>query len=181
VERYRLFKLWLDGNQARMRGASVLHFAPEDSMIDMIKSVAGSYQSADIKPGRADIVLDIENMSLPDASVGCIVCLHVLEHIDDAKALAEFRRVLKPGGFALIMAPVVEGWAHTYENPQVTTPRDRTLHFGGFDHVRYYGADIRERIRAAGLALEEFTAEGEATIRYSLTRGEKVFVASRPT
>jgi hypothetical protein len=180
VERYRLFKLWLDDNRSRMRGAQVLHFAPEVSMIPMIKTLAGGYKSADIKPGRADIVLDIENMDLPDSSVDCIVCSHVLEHIDDRKALAEFHRVLKPGGFALIMCPVVEGWSHTYENSRVQTPADRTLHYGGFDHVRYYGADLRDRIGAAGLSLEEFTAEGEAVIRHSLTRGEKVFVATKP-
>ncbi len=28
AERYRLFKLWLDRNEARIRGADVLHFAP---------------------------------------------------------------------------------------------------------------------------------------------------------
>jgi SAM-dependent methyltransferase len=180
VERYRLFKMWLDANRERMSGANVLHFAPEVSMIDLIKSVAGGYRSADIRPGRADIVLNIENMDLPDASIDCIVCSHVLEHIDDRKALAEFGRVLKPGGFALIMVPLVAGWAHTYENPNVKTVEERTLHYGK-DHIRFYGADIRDRIRAAGLQLEEFTAEGEAVIRYSLTRGEKIFVATRPS
>jgi ubiquinone/menaquinone biosynthesis C-methylase UbiE len=34
----------------------------------------------------------------------------VLEHVDDAKALGEIYRVLKPGGVALIMLPVIEGW-----------------------------------------------------------------------
>jgi len=81
--------------------------------------------------------------------------------VDDKKALAEIYRVLKPGGVALIMLPVIEGWAGTYENPKVTTPEERKRHYGQADHVRYYGADVRGRIRAAGFQLEEFTAEGE--------------------
>ena len=70
-------------------------------------------------------VLDIEAIAVPDASYDCVVCSHVLEHVDDAKALCEIYRVLKPGGVALIMLPVIEGWATTYENPHVTSPEDQ--------------------------------------------------------
>jgi len=104
----------------------------------------------------------------------------VLEHVDDAKALSEIYRVLKPGGVALIMLPVIEGWSTTYENPRVTTPEERKRHYGQSDHVRYYGADIRERIKRAGFALDEFTAEGEDVLTYALQRGEKVFIATKP-
>ena len=53
-------------------------------------------------------------------------------------------------------------------------------HYGQSDHVRYYGADVRDRIRAAGFKLDEFTAEGEDVLTYGLARGEKVFVATKP-
>ncbi len=46
--------------------------------------------------------------------------------------------------------------------------------------MRYYGADIRDRIRAAGFELDEFTAEGEDVLVYGLQRGEKVFIAIKP-
>jgi hypothetical protein len=46
--------------------------------------------------------------------------------------------------------------------------------------VRYYGADIRDRIRTAGFLLDEFTAEGEDVLTYGLQRGEKVFIATKP-
>jgi hypothetical protein len=78
------------------------------------------------------------------------------------------------------MLPVIEGWAKTYENPKVTSPEERKRHYGQADHVRYYGADVRMRIRAAGFALEEFTAEGEDVLTYALQRGEKVFIARKP-
>ena len=145
----------------------------------MLKKRVGRYESADIAPGRADRVLNIEAIAMPDASYDCVLCSHVLEHVDDAKALSEIFRVLKPGGVALIMLPVIEGWAHTYENPQVTTPEERKRHYGQADHVRYYGADVRERIGAAGFALEEFTAEGPDVLTYALQRGEKVFIATK--
>jgi SAM-dependent methyltransferase len=179
AERYRLLALWLDRHGGFLKNARVLHFAPEAGLASMLKTRVGQYQSADIAPGRADLVLDIETIAAPDASYDCVVCSHVLEHVDDKKALAEIHRVLKPGGVALIMLPVIEGWAKTYENPNITAPEDRKRHYGQSDHVRYYGADVRMRIRAAGFDLDEFTAEGEDVLTYALQRGEKVFIAKR--
>ena len=180
AERYRLLALWLDRHGAFLREAQALHFAPEAGLAALLKKRVGRYQSADITPGRADLVLNIEAIGVADQSHDCIVCSHVLEHVDDKKALAEIYRVLKPGGVALIMLPVIEGWATTYENPKVMTPQERKRHYGQADHVRYYGADVRGRIRAAGFQLEEFTAEGEDVLTYALQRGEKVFIARRP-
>jgi len=62
----------------------------------------------------------------------------------------------------------------------VVTPEDRMRHYGQFDHVRYYGADVRDRIRAAGFRLAEFTAEGEDVLTFGLQRGETVFIATKP-
>jgi SAM-dependent methyltransferase len=179
AERYRLLALWLDRHGGGLRTARVLHFAPEKGLTQLLKARLGSYQSADVAPGRADLVLNIEAIAEPDASYDCIVCSHVLEHVDDAKALREIHRVLKPGGLALIMLPVIEGWSRTYENPAVAAPEERKRHYGQSDHVRYYGADVRERIRSAGFELDEFTAEGEDVLTYGLTRGEKVFIATK--
>ncbi|MBU6442931.1 MAG: methyltransferase domain-containing protein [Alphaproteobacteria bacterium] len=179
AERYRLFKLWLDRQPQAFQGKDVLHFAPEKSITALVRPLARSYRTADITPGRADRVLNIEAIELPDASVDAVICFHVLEHVDDAKALSEMFRILRPGGTAAIMVPIVEGWARSYENPAIITPDQRTLHFGQFDHVRYYGADLRARIRAAGFELEEFTAEEPDVFRHGLIRGEKVFVAAK--
>jgi SAM-dependent methyltransferase len=179
AERHRLFKLWLDRNRNLVENADLLHFAPERSIGALIKPLARSYCSADIAPGRADIVLNLEALDVPDASFDGIVCSHVLEHVDDRKALAEIHRVLRPGGAAIIMVPVIEGWAETYEDPTITSPELRALHFGQADHVRIYGADIRVRIRAAGFELDEFTAGGTDVLRYGLLPGEKVFIALR--
>jgi predicted SAM-dependent methyltransferase len=108
-----------------------------------------------------------------------VLCSHVLEHVDDAKALKEIHRVLRPGGIALIMLPLIEGWERTYENPQIMRPGERALHFGQGDHLRAYGRDVRERIRSAGFALNEFTAEGSDVAKHGLLAGEKLFIARR--
>ena len=180
AERYRLLALWLDRHGGNLRKAHVLHFAPEAGLASLLKTRVGRYQSADIAPGRADLVLNIEAIAAPESSYDCVVCSHVLEHVDDAKALSEIFRVLRPAGVALIMLPVIEGWATTYENPNVKSPEDRKRHYGQSDHVRYYGADVRDRIRAAGFVLDEFTAEGADVLAYALQRGEKVFIATKP-
>jgi SAM-dependent methyltransferase len=164
-----------------LTSAHLLHFAPEAGVTKMLQKRVGRYESADIAPGRADRVLNIEAIAAADASYDCIVCSHVLEHVDDAKAMREIHRVLKPGGVALIMLPVIEGWAATYENAAVISPEDRKRHYGQADHVRYYGADVRGRIKAVGFSLEEFTAEGPDVLTYALQRGEKVFVARKPS
>jgi SAM-dependent methyltransferase len=179
LERHRLLHL-ADQKMNFFGGKDVLHFAPETGLANLLKARVGKYQSADITPGKAEIVRNIEAIEEPDARFDCVVCSHVLEHVDDKKALAEVYRVLKPGGVALIMLPVIEGWSTTYENKAVTTPEDRMRHYGQSDHVRYYGADVRDRIRAAGFKLDEFTAEGEDVLTYGLARGEKVFVATKP-
>jgi ubiquinone/menaquinone biosynthesis C-methylase UbiE len=67
----------------------------------------------DIDPDvRPDIVGSMTDMhAVPTASVEALWSSHNIEHLeahDVATALAEFRRVLKPGGFALIVTPDIQ-------------------------------------------------------------------------
>ena len=60
----------------------------------------------DFADKTAFIESHISGMPVADASVDCVSCTQVLEHIeDDNAAVAEFARVLKPGGHALITVP----------------------------------------------------------------------------
>ena len=180
TERSRLMALWLNDRRDWLVSASVLHLAPEREMAGWLRKRAKDYLSGDLAAGRADRVVNVEAMEFPDGTFDCVVCSHVLEHVDDRLALAELLRVLKPGGVALIMLPVIEGWAHTWEPASARTPEDRKRHFGQADHLRFYGADVRDRIRTAGFALDEYTAEGEDVLTYGLQRGEKLFIARKP-
>jgi len=157
----------------------VLHFAPERHLRRHIDAASGEYVTADVKPGRADLVLDIERLDLPDESFDCIICSHVLEHVDDVAALSELHRVLKSDGVLLLMIPVLYGWARTYENPGITAPEERRRHFGQWNHVRWYGADIRERIASAEFGLSEFLAPMAAVLQFRLMREERIYIATR--
>ena len=129
------------------------------------------------------IRMDITAMEAPDASFDAIYCSHVLEHVpEDRKAMREFFRVLKPGGWALIMVPVA---AHpTIEDPAVTDPAERERLYWQGDHVRLYGMDIVERLREAGFAVKvayagDFLSVGDCE-RMGLDPGEPIFDARKP-
>jgi SAM-dependent methyltransferase len=49
---------------------------------------------------------DLERLDLPDAAFDAAVCAEVLEHLDDdAAAVAELHRVLRPGGLLAVTVP----------------------------------------------------------------------------
>jgi SAM-dependent methyltransferase len=179
LERHRLFKVWYDRNEGVLSGKSVLHFAPEAAITRIVRPRATGYLTADIVPGLADLTIDIERIDAADQSFDVIICFHVLEHVNDQAALSEMHRVLTVNGRLLLMTPVIEGWQHTYENPDIQSAEDRELHFGQRDHVRVFGADLRNRVAAAGFAVSEFTAEEPYVSSLGLLRGEKLFICDK--
>lgn len=77
------------------------------------------------------------------------------------------------------MVPLIDGWEKTYENPMIQSAHERQHHFGRYDHIRYYGSDIRNRIEKAGFDIYEYTADGLRSVKCGLIRGDKVFVCSK--
>lgn len=177
MERHRF--QWLYLRDARLDGP-IVHLAAEPCLERKLRERFGSaYRTADLfRP--ADLKLDLEGIALADGSLGGVICNHVLEHVDDRRALAELHRVLRPGGKMVCSVPIVYGWSRTYENASITHARDRELHFGQDDHVRFYGRDFADRLRAAGFLVDERTAEEPECVAYGLQRGDKFYVATRP-
>ncbi len=138
------------------RGRSVLHWAPEHALGGRLSRQPGiSYVSADLDPALAMEVMDITDVPRPDSSFDVVLCIHVLEHIpDDALAMRELYRVLRPGGWMLALVPLDLGRDATYEDPSVVSPEDREREFWQWDHVRLYGRDFADRLRAAGFDVE---------------------------
>jgi hypothetical protein len=112
---------------------------------------------------------------VPDESWDVDGANHLL---DDRNALAEIKRILNRRGFANLFFPRARTFGQTYENPAVTTRPDRELHFGQWDHIRYYGVDAAERIAAAGFQVENFSATEPSCI---VTRHPAVAASSSRT
>jgi SAM-dependent methyltransferase len=180
LERHRLFFLTARSHALIEPGTEVLHIAPELVIQRFLQSRCKRYTTLDLFRSDVDVKEPIERTSLPDESYDHVFCSHVLEHVDDEKALKEIFRLLRHGGTLVAMVPIIEGWEKTYEDRTITTPREREVHFGQNDHVRYYGRDFRDRLSGAGFSVKEFTAEGPEVVKFGLLAGEKVFVAAKP-
>jgi SAM-dependent methyltransferase len=155
ADRHRLMMLFLrNRTQTFSNRARVLHFAAEPALADALSKVPTlEYLPADLDPPRGFERVDATDIRLRPGFDG-IITSHVLEHIpDDRQAMREMYRVLKPGGWALVLVPI--SVYQTYENPAVTSARERHRHFGQHDHVRLYGYDVTERLAAAGFDVAE--------------------------
>lgn len=180
LERHRLLRLFLDAEPDLFsESAACLHIAPELCVRRFLEPKAKRYETADLFDEDVDHNWNIEDIDCADNGYDVVVCSHVLEHVKTTKALAEFFRVLRPNGVALLMVPICEGLDQTYENNEVSTDQGRWEHFQQPDHVRVLGRDFRQMIRDAGFQLAEFVAEGENAVRYGLVMGERVFVAKK--
>ena len=123
-------------------GGTILHFAPEAHLAKRFKEISPEhYCMADVAPRRPDIIpMDVGNISFPDAQVDLIVANHVLEHVeDDQRALREFLRVLKPGGWLVAQTPYSQVLQTTLDDKGINSPELRDLFYGQEDHVRCYG------------------------------------------
>ena len=107
-----------------------------------------------------------------------VIVNHVLEHVDDEKAIKELSRILAPKGILLLTVPEIASWEKTYEIDRKLTEKEKELHYGQYDHLRYYGGDFIARINSFSEIkhLSTFIASGEDVIKFGLNRGEKYYV-----
>lgn len=156
-ERHLLMYMRADRTLPQLRGKSILHFAPEKRLSRFISAAAPSrYVRADLFPNSSDIErVDMLEMPFDDESFDCVIANHVLEHVSNvSRALSEIRRVLKPGGLAILQTPYSEKLHRTWEDAGIDTPLARLQAYGQEDHVRLFGCDIFEQITTAGFENE---------------------------
>jgi SAM-dependent methyltransferase len=160
LERHRLFWLFFDKHSALFSPPrkKMLHVAPEPIFEKKFsRSENIDYLTADLANPRAMVKMDITDIRYPDNSFDVIYCSHVLEHVlDDRKAMREFRRVLKPSGWAVLQVPI--NAEKTFEDPSITDPAERERVFGLRSHVRRYGPDYEERLKEAGFLVKRISA-----------------------
>jgi SAM-dependent methyltransferase len=163
-------------------GHRVLHFAPERALGGALAAASGiDYVSVDLDDPAAMEHFDITDIPHPDGSFDVILCIHVLEHVDDdRRAMRELHRILAPGGFAIVLVPLDLNRAETYEDPSITDPAERERAFWQSDHLRLYGRDFADRLTQAGfdVTVDEWVRDlpAETIQRYGLFPLEDMYV-----
>ncbi|MBL4904685.1 MAG: class I SAM-dependent methyltransferase [Flavobacteriaceae bacterium] len=179
LERHRL--LWLFLQQETdffTTKKKVLHMAPEQCFLPLFKKQKNlDYITADLYSPIADVKADICNLPFEDNYFDVVFCNHVLEHIpDDTKAMQELYRVLKPKGMGVFQIPQDMSRAVTFEDDSITDKKERARIFGQYDHVRVYGRDYFDKLRAIGFTVNEVdytkTMPSELVQKYCLSKGE---------
>ena len=170
LERHRLLWLWLLRESDIGRGAmalpKMLHIAPEVALMRKFKKMyannAERYVTADLESPLADIHFDVQQIPLEDESFDCVICNHIMEHVeDDRKALKELYRIMRRGGWGVILSPVELEREKTFEDDTITDRAERTRIFGQYDHRRIYGRDYAERLREAGFEVYDIDYKNE--------------------
>jgi SAM-dependent methyltransferase len=138
LERHRLQVLVarkvLEGRPTRAQ--RMLHVAPEALFTELFRSRFGAYETADLAMPGVDHRVDLQALPFADASYDVVYASHVLEHVpDDRRAIAEIRRVLRPGGIAVLPVPLVSPATVEYPAPN---PHET-------QHVRAPGPDYFAR------------------------------------
>jgi len=138
----------------------------------------------------ADVVGDIHQMPLSDASVDAIICSSVLEHVrDPLRAMEELRRILKPGGKILFYVPSTYPYhAHKGHYPDYWRFFNDTVSalFEGFSSVEitkrggYFLAlsffvPFQHKLRRLLTPLADFLDAAFATEKRSTTAGYYVY------
>lgn len=91
-----------------------------------------------------DIVASAYDIPVPDASFDCFLLSEVLEHLEEpVVALAECRRIIRPGGVGIITVPFI--W-HLHEEPR--------------DFFRFSSYGLRHVAERAGLEIVELASLG---------------------
>ncbi len=178
LERHRLIWLFLKNRTnfftTRLK---LLYIAPEYCFrrnLQRFKNI--QYISIDLENPIAMMKMDITDLKFNDSSFDCVLCLHVLEHIeDDRKAMKELYRVLKPNGWAILQVPILRD--KTFEDPSIKIREQRLKYFGQEDHVREYGLDFKDRLKKAGFQVEVETLKEDispnSVYRYRLIITDK--------
>lgn len=152
-ERHLLLYLRASGLLPTLRGARVLHFAPEAHLRHTIAAAQpAEYVLADLYPREPGVQrLDMTAIDHPDQCFDLVIANHVLEHVaDDGRALREILRVLRPGGHAILQTPYANRLAAKFEDATITTEAARLQAYGQEDHCRLYGADLPAHILSFG-------------------------------
>jgi len=170
----------------KMPKLEILHFAPERRLSRRISATHPvRYIRCDLDPSEPGVEqIDILNTLFADESFDLIIANHVLEHVsDDAAALREIRRILKPGGYTILQTPFSPDLYATWSDNGIDNNQSRRQAYGQEDHVRLFGRDIFDRITSAGfiskVAWHKELFHEEDRNKYGVNLSEPFFLFER--
>lgn len=139
-DRERLYAYWLKEKLSKQKQISMIHFAPESALSKwLLNNFILKYETADLMMENVDHNVDMLKMPFEDNSYDSFICSHILEHVDDDYlAVSELYRILKSGGWGILMAPICTKIEHTLEDKSHTTEEERWKYYGQNDHLRLY-------------------------------------------
>lgn len=165
-DKARLYALYIRRKLAEKNHVSpikLVHFAPESGIPNLLKWDSRiDYRSADLFRKDVDDCIDLTSMKpYLDSSFDAFICSHILEHVeDDQSALKELYRILRPGGWGILMVPILLSIDEVYEDSSKQTESERYIHFGLEDHLRVYSKNgFLKRVREVGFSVTEYGAE----------------------
>ena len=186
LERHRMLWLYLKNEtDIFTKQIRLLHFAPEPAFHKIFKNCNNiSYDTIDLNSPLAEIKADICDLPIENDTYDYILCNHVLEHIDDdIKAMSELYRVLKKGGIGIFQIPIDVERKNTFEDPSITSPKQRNKIFGQYDHVRIYGMDYFDRLKSVGFSVNQIyygeKLSEEEIFKYCLSKNEIIPVCKK--
>lgn len=178
LERHRLMWLYLqERTDFTTEKLKVLHIAPELCFLKKFAALENlDYITADLESPWATVHFDVHDIPFDENSFDVIICNHLLEHVeDDIRAISEMYRVLKPGGWGIIQSPINPAREVTDEDRSLKTPKEREEKYGQNDHLRDFGLDYPQRLKAGGfrIVMDEFvkTLPDEKVKRHALLTG----------
>ena len=154
-ERHLLMYMRTAGLFDSLPGMAILHFAPERRLSRLIEATKPArYIKCDLYPDAPEVErVDMLAIPYPDKTFDLVIANHVLEHVtDDTLALEEIRRVLKPGGYAILQTPFSPKLHSTWSDEGIDNDQARLQAYGQEDHVRLFGRDLFDLFAAVGLA-----------------------------
>lgn len=187
LERHRLLWLYLHEKTIFFKTSlKMLHVAPEVCFMKPFEKQHGEgYTTGDIESPLAKVKMDVHNIPFESNTFDVAMCNHVMEHVDDdIKAMKEFYRVLKSGGWAIFQVPFFHPLRDTtYEDSSITSSRMREKAFGQDDHVRMYGKDYGKRLEQAGFKVTEddfvLNLPNEEVKKYALPKDEIIYFCEK--
>ena len=183
--RHRLLLLYLEKGAPNLleTPCTVLQIAPEMSLLRYFAGKPGvRVFLTDLLPpkllphGQPKFRTDLRRLALKDDCLDRVVCVHVLEHIDDDRAaVRELFRAVAPGGKAIFMVPGSGSLDRTVEYDPAGPLR--------FGHLRDYSPkDTPARLAPFSVTTilrNDFLAP-EEWFRYGLHDYDFIFLAEKP-